>query len=322
MKLNKILQFLGVFGAASLLLTACIKEEDNLKEMGDNVGNSFVKFLEAPEQIHYFSPFTDERTVDLFTLRKEANGNSALKTASAITITSNPDLIEEYNDENSTSYELLPDSLYTLTNSSFVKTASGYTVNFAPGEFSKEFTIKLNGAKWDISHTYALAFTITDSANLDINEGKKEIVAMVSVKNQWDGVYEVTGTLVDNAVPTITGYYPLTWDLVTAGPTKIVVWDNTDLGGVGHIIQSGPDLSYYGSFGLELTIDPVTNKITNLVNWYGQPAANGRSAKLDPDFDNRYDPDTQTFYIRYFMLQPGTTVRTTFQEVWKFTKDR
>ncbi len=267
MKLNKILQYLGVFGVASLLLTACIKEEDHQKEMGAGVGNSFVKFLEAPSKIHYFSPFTEVRTVDLFSLRKDAKDPNSLNTAAKFSLALNPGLVDAFNDENDTHHEIMPDSIYTLANNAFVKSGNGYTVDFSSGDFAKEFTIQLNGAKWDISHTYALGFTITDSANLDINDGKKDIVVIIAVKNKYDGVYRLQGF--HNRVP-----YNFPYDqeiyLVTAGPNSVVFyWPAA--GSNGHPIGTGPDpeadVSWYGAaISPVIEFDPATDLVSRVYN--------------------------------------------------------
>ncbi|WP_132055869.1 DUF1735 domain-containing protein [Pseudocnuella soli] len=314
MKLNKILQFLGVFGVASLLLTACIKEEDHLKEMGENIGNSFLKFQEAPEKVHFFAPFTDQRKVDLFSLRKEVNGQAALQTTSTVTITSKPQLIEDYNDEHGSNYELLPDSLYTLSNTAFVKSANGYTVNFGAGDFSRDFTILLNGAKWDISRNYAVAFTITDSAGLDINDGKRDVIAMIAVKNQWDGIYSVeSGTVTRYTAPGAPANDALSGDLTgnpevtlaTVGPNTVQI--------TGLQWAHGNNSGVAGIDNLRATIDPVTNLVTmrslgnaTLRNWEGK--------------ENRYDPDTQTFYLG-FIWNPTANVRT-YEMVIKYKEPR
>lgn len=150
-------------------------------------------------------------------------------------------------------------------------------------------------------------------------------MAFISVKNQWDGVYEITGTMVDNTSATFTGAYPLQWDLVTSGPNQVIAFDNINLGIPGHIFLNAGSPSYFGSFGLVINIDPNTNKITSVTNYFGQPAPNGRSAQLDPSGANYYDPNTKTFYIKYWMMQPSVVPsgpRTVFDEVWKYLGPR
>lgn len=317
----KFLNLLALFGITSLLLTSCIK--DDVKELGD-AGSTFVKILEAPEKPLYFSPFTDVRKVDLFSVRRDANSSGELNSNATVKLTLNEALIDEYNDENNTNYELLPDSLYTLVDPSMKLSATEYAVNFGSGDFAKEFTINLNGAKWDIAHTYAMAFNITDSAGKKLTDGKDQIIVLISVKNAWDGVYEVSGTLTDLVAPTILGYYPLKWDLVTSGPNTITVFDREYTGTPTHIIESGGSLSQYGTFGLVFDIDPATNKITNIRNYYGEFAGGfKRNAALDPTGINAYDPDTKTFHVKY-LLQQGDNrdTRTIFDETWKYVGER
>jgi hypothetical protein len=82
-------------------------------------------------------------------------------------------------------------------------------------------------------------------------------------------------------------------------------------------------ISYYGSFGLILTFDPLTNKVASVTNYYGQPAGNSRYAQLDASGANVYDPGTKTVTIKYNMCQPSVVtvapfIRTTWDEVWTY----
>jgi Domain of unknown function (DUF1735) len=282
--------------------------------------------LEAPENNLFFSPFTDVKSVDLFSIRKDPSSKEELNKATTITLLSVPAYIDRYNDANGTSFEVLPDSLYTLDNA-FIKNGDKYTYTFASGKFAKEFTIKLSGAKWDISHTYAVAFALSDVSGKKISSGADTIIATVSVKNKYDGIYTVTGTFSDASNAAFVGAYPLVWELHTSGPTQCVVYDNVELGFPGYLFNTGTGLSYFGSFGLIVNFDPATDKIVSVENYYGQPAANTRSAELDPSGINAYDAATQTVNIKYFMKQPrvitaAPNIRCFFNEVWKYKGPR
>jgi hypothetical protein len=321
---KKLFKNLFVLSAVSaVLLSSCIK--DDVKELGD-AGRTFIKFLEAPENKLFFEPFTETRNISLISVRRDANSSAELNKPVTVNLTLDTAAISAYNDANNETFELLPDSLFAIVGSGITKTGDlTYQVTFNPGEAAKEFMIGLNGAKWDLSRKYAMPFTIADPGGLAVSSERGEAMTFISIKNKWDGTYEVTGTMVDNANATLTGYYPLEWDLVTSGPNQVIVFDNVYLGTPGHIINAGGSLSYYGSFGLVVNIDPATNKITSVTNYYGQPAGNTRSAELDPTGLNYYDADTKTFYIKYFMMQPSvvpTGPRVAFDEVWKFTGPR
>lgn len=310
---------LGVF--MSLALSSCIKNED--EELGDR-GSTFVKLLEAPEKKLFFAPFSNTRAVDLFSLRRDVPSMSEMNTSLPVKVTLVPGYIDRYNTANGTDYEALPDSLFTT---SIPKTGNTYDFTLAPGESGKEFTIQLNGGKWNLEHTYAMAFALSDVGGKKISSGKDTVIALLSVINAWDGVYEVTGNMVDRTNATLTGYLPMTYHLITAGPTTVVGYDPDIWGDYFVPIYSGTSLSGYGSFAPIFEIDPATNKIISVKNYYGQPAGNTRSAQLDPSGANQYYSDTRTIDVKFFMLQPSVVtaaphIRVEFDWHMKYTGPR
>ena len=330
MKFYKI-NFLLLIGAALIILSSCIKEA--APTLGDR-GPTLLKLLESPENKIFFEPFTDIRYVSLFSLRKDAASSGDLNTTTAVKVRLNPTLITDYNSANSSDFEPLPDSLYTL-DATIVKSGQVYTMTLNSGDFAKDFGIKLNGAKWNLAHKYALGFTIDDADGKTISADKKNVLALISIKNKWDGVYIAHGSMVDITNPGLTEIFSdpggygvnVEFALETASATSCNVRDLTYSGDIYHPIWAGTGWSVYGSFGLTLTFDAATDKITKVVNFWGQPASNTRSAELDPSGLNEYDASTQTIYIKYFMKQPSAVpaapnIRTYFDENWKFDRAR
>ncbi|HYJ38710.1 MAG TPA: DUF1735 domain-containing protein [Chitinophagaceae bacterium] len=322
MKLHK-LNHIFLLGVVVMLFASCIK--DAAPALGDR-GKTIVKLLEAPENKIFFEPFTNIRDVSLFSLRKDAPSAAELNTPTPVKVRLNPTLISDFNAANGETFEPLPDSLYTL-DPTIVKSGQVYTMTLNSGDFAKDFGIKLNGAKWNLSHKYALGFTIEDASGKTISSTKNEVLALISIKNKWDGVYEVTGTFSDVTNAAFTGIYPHEWELQTTSATQCVVVDNVYLGFPGYVFETGGGLSYYGSFGLLVNFDPATDQITSVVNYYGQPASNTRSAALDPSGVNAYDESTKTVNIKYYMKQPSVipaapNIRCYFDETWKFVRSR
>ena len=333
MKMN-IINTVLLAGITSLLLTSCIK--DDVTETTDQ-GSTFVKLLEAPENKFFFEPFSEIRTLELFSLRKDANSEAELNKPLNIKIQPNTTLIANYNAANGSSYELLPDSLYTLDTGN-PKVGAVYEMNMTAGQFSKEFTIKLNGSKWDLSKKYAMGFTLADAGGKPISDGKKDILILISIKNKWDGVYVASGTMVDVVNPGLTAIYDdpggfgvdVEYGLETLSATECVVVDYTYSGQPALPIWAGTGWSIYGSFGLIVTFDPATDEIAGITNYYGQMSGgNKRSAKLDPSGVNAYDEATKTVKIKYFMQQfanlnpaPPDNVRSKIDEEWKFVRAR
>lgn len=320
---------------AGLLFTSCVKEE--AKPQGD-AGNTIVKVLEAPERKIFFSPFSDTKTVDLFSLRRDANSQGSLNTPSSIDIKFSQQMIDDYNDANGESFEPMPDSIFSFKSIPGVQeTADGFTMDYSAGDFAKELTIQLDGSKWDISHKYAFAYVISEAGGNQVGAGKDSVIVLISVKNKWDGVYDVTGTMVDAVNPALVhvtkalnSVYGIgqEYHLVTVSPTACAVYDNTVYGDYIVPISTGggTGLSGYGDFALLVEFDPETDEIVNVSNYYGTPA-NTRAAVLDESGENRYNAASKTINIKFHMLQPSVVpaapyIRSSWDEVWKYTGSR
>lgn len=348
MKKNIFIKYLLLAGVASVALFSGCRKETAADKVGgqaaDN-GKTLIGFPNGMVNATFFEPFTDVKTVDVFTLKKDAKSQAELNKAQTFVLTSLPDALTKYNAKNGSSYELLPQSFYTLGNANTTQATNGdLTFKFASGTFSQDFIIKLDGSKLDLSKTYGLAYKLTGTDGLGVHAASKDtLYAFFSIKNKWDGVYEVTGTMVDkvNASLTHINDYlsganntsdqkgPMQYQLRTISATKCVVFDNYFFPGTGYDIPiaSGTGYSYYGTFSLIMEFDPATDKVVSVTNYYGQPAANTRSAALDPSGDNAYDPSTKTISIIYNMLQTSAVpdppyIRTTWTEKWKYIGSR
>jgi|GEM_PF-6437008 len=141
-------------------------------------------------------------------------------------------------------------------------------------------------------------------------------------RNKYDGVYRITGTLNDILTPTITGYYPLQWDITTTGLSTNDVYDNQLLGSPGHMIYNSGSPSSYGEFGLSITFDPATDKVIAVDNYYGCPSATRfRCAVIDPTGTNTFNNSDHSIDIKYTMTQNGAD-KTYFTEHWEYIGPR
>lgn len=297
-------------------------EKPDIPEQADGKGQTIVRTpSNGGLKLIAIDLATTSQTFGVLDVNKDATNEATLSTASKVVITEDPSIISAYNTAHATTYIGLPTTAFTIDPSN-PKVGNDYTLTFNPGEFYKQLKITVpNATVLDPNKKYAIGFKISSVEGGKISASENSVLVEVGLKNKWDGVYTVTGTMVDLTSATLTGNYPLTWELRTSGANTLAVYDKST-GTQTHYILSSGATSQYGSFGLNVTIDPATNKITNIVNSYGQPSSNGRSAALDPSGVNAYDPATKTFKIKYYLLQPGTTVRTTFDETWKFSANR
>jgi hypothetical protein len=121
----------------------------------------------------------------------------------------------------------------------------------------------------------------------------------------------------------LLGRYPMDVYLITTGSNSVVMQDNA-IGSPSHSISSGGGVSYYGSFAPKFIFDPSGNgTITSVVNFYGQPAGNGRSAEIDPSGANKMSSD-MSIDVNYWMNQPAVFLphRTSFKEHFTYVGPR
>lgn len=223
-----------------------------------------------------------------------------------------------YNTANGTNLQLMPPSYYTVVN--------GWSRTIPAGKRLDSMYVTFHLSLFDLSQSWCLPVTI-QSASVPIEQWNHLLISP-SVKNFFDGDYMVSANspMLDVVNGALTGNYPEEYYLVTAGPNSDYAEDLA-LGFSGHTILNGGGLSYYGSFGPQFTFDPTTGNVTSVVNTYGQPAANTRSAAIDPSGINNFSLGTKNGDVKYYMIQPSAvpappSIRVYFDEHWKYLGPR
>jgi hypothetical protein len=282
-------------------ITSCEKAE-----IKDGGGKTLIKIKDGGETPRVIPLDVDPPIEEILIadLRKDAVTEADVNTATTITLTNTQAYLDAYNTANGTAFELLPTSAYTITAASGV-TVSGntWTVTLAPGELARQIYIRLDKSQMDLSLSYAFGLQITQTTLGSPSLANGFAIINPLVKNKYDGNYEVTGTMVDAGVATITGDFPMDYDLITTGERSVIGWSVKWEYYYVDILSSGAE-SVYGSFVPEFLFDANDNVIA-VVNGYGQPASNGRYAQLDPSGINKWDPATGDIDVKFFMFQPS-----------------
>lgn len=309
------LKSLFSIAAASLLLTSCLKSRDTvgvIEDKGSIVSEIFdrayygeLKFISLD-----LTPAT-ETVSDFLTLRVHAPRSNQPAGGSV-----RVKLLMDNSGVGAQGLTVLPSNAYTLPSS----------LEFdVPANGEVKIPITLNKNNMNLTLSYGLGFKIAEVNDGVISELAKSIVIGIGLKNRWDGRYMMSGTFVDFANPAFTYYGDQEYHLITTGPTQVKVL-NVDLNGgeYGYLFLNGATPTYYGFYGLILNFDPVTNNITSISNYWGQPSANGRSANLDPSGVNKWDPATKNIKIKHWMDQPSviTPHRAAFNETWTYLGPR
>jgi hypothetical protein len=196
-------------------------------------------------------------------------------------------------------------------------------VTIPAGSQTAYISVKFKPADF-IGDTYIFGIKLTAVSNS--NYTLSNLVygyVQFGIKNMYDGNYTLTGTMVDLANSAFKGAYPLNVYLITQSGNSVALWDIDIWGNYFHTFMNGSSYSGYGSFSPVFIFD-ANNNVTSVVNIYGQPASNGRSAQLDPSGVNKFDPVTKTLKVKYWLNQPAVIAphRTTFDETFTYEGPR
>ncbi|MGQ0740452.1 MAG: hypothetical protein ACT4OJ_15490 [Bacteroidota bacterium] len=352
----------SIFGLLliAVAFSSCIKKE--FTDLADE-GKTFVKILGGGTPAELKKNPIDFVNVSqqllVADIRKDAATNASLNSVTTVVVKDDTAAVRAANP----AYIHFPPAWYTVqTEPAKVGGMGGtWTFTFQPGDFGKQIYITIPDATlMNPSALYGLGFTITSVSADGAISTSKSIVIEIGAKNNWDGIYAVTGSLNDVLNNTLAQFNNPAWDpftaanggawelhLITTGASECIAFDNSVWGTVGHplnVIPSGT--SGYGSFGLVVNFDPATNRVARIHNFYGDPtrggatalgnpgagsgppayeASNTRAALLDPSGVNAVQGNRDVL-IKYWMVQrslvPPPSYRVFIDETWKYISPR
>jgi hypothetical protein len=301
---DKIKIAIGIF-IITLLAVSCIPKEESM----GGAGQTLLKLFPSEYNMLAFDAITTPQSGILFEVRRDVPNNSALNASTTVVLKYDVDTIvlNKYNEENGTSFIPLPPDLGTV--SPAIASDGTLPLEFGAGDFGKAVNITVpNAGNFDFSMHYALAFTVqsvSGSGTLSADV-KDTIVVEILAKNQWDGVYTVTGSFVDYVAPAFVGYYPKTVQLRTTGALTVSKYD-ADFGIYGYIFNtdaSGTSQSYFGNWTPYFIFDANNN--VNVANSTVDPLPRQRTAVLytgDGAASNKYNPADKSMDVSYQLSQ-------------------
>ncbi|MEO6540961.1 MAG: hypothetical protein ABIN74_08235 [Ferruginibacter sp.] len=363
MKYLNIIKNIAVIAIVSLIFMAC-KKSIVATPMGD-AGQTLVKILGGgtpPSIIKKPVDFVPTSTrLLVLEVRRDIPNEAELNKTMIVTLKDDTAAISFYNRDtvssnpnrtnpNKVFYNQFNPAWFSTSIDGAVKTGGQggiWTITFKPGEFSKSVYLTIPDATLlNPSSLYAIGFTIlTADAGAKISTQKSSIVE-IGAKNNWDGVYKMSGTFSDVSNAAFTYYGDQQFSLITVGASTCIVRNDDLNGGIpGYLFLNAGTGTYYGSFGLVITFNPVTNTISDLHNYYGDPAfpptvggtpatgtgaplyaaSNTRRAVLDPSGVNAVQG--KDIVLKYWLVQPSVipappSIRSYFSETWKYIGPR
>ena len=236
----------------SLGISSCVK--DSAPELGSK-GNTIIKFHDGPEKALFYSPFTTVKTITVFTFRRDANSAADLQKPLEVVLQDDATGVTAYNTAHGESFVTLPSAMFTyVADPSITVAGDKISLRFAPGEFSKDVKIAVNGSAWaDLGVKYAKAYKVFDAGTKQVATAQKTMITLLAIKNKYDGVYKVTGTLVDLLGTRIARGYPKTVELRTTGASQVGVYDYYAMATYGYplyVYGAATDSNPRAAFGI------------------------------------------------------------------------
>jgi Domain of unknown function (DUF1735) len=210
------------------------------------------------------------------------------------TLTVDTAFLNNYNSINSTDFQLLPDSDYTVLN--------GWARDIPAGHRLDSMYVMYNLDKMDLSARYVLPITI-QNASVPIEQWN-HLLINPQVKNKYDGEYDlIIKTVGWGAFGIADGPPALDYGslgMVTSGGSGLVF----DIGAQPGFTNTG-DPTSFGATNPQLTFDPVTNQLVSVVN-LAPDDGRGRMFQIDSTVTtSHWDPVTKNIYAAYLMFQNG-----------------
>jgi len=304
--------------AVMVVFTSCLKDHlamdpaqsNNVIEFANTGTNASPAGAVYPR---FSSDLGSLVTGDSATFNVNLSYSGANMAPSDITVTLEVDTaaLRIYNKDQGTKYVAPPETIYHIARTAVIKKGT---------QVLQLKAAIINNSDFNFNVNYALPLKIASVSTGEISGNYGTALFSFAVRNVYDGIYTMSGTMTDQANAAITGYYPLDMNLITYSGNSIALWDPNVAKNYGHPIHNGAAGNYYGSFSPIFFFDASGN-ITSVTNEYGQlSGASKRSAELDPTGINKITFGTggQILYfeVSYIMTQNGSP-RTYFNE--KFT---
>ncbi len=226
--------------------------------------------------------------VDIATVRLAAAEPAAEDITVILDTTQSATIINDYNTANGATVVRMPLAIHSFVN--------GVKVVIPKGKREANVIIKANANDLGLINVYGIGFKIASISNPGyvISGNFNSFLSMISVKNAYDGRYQVDFTNYHPASnPGYTGGTQEV-ELRTTSATACKIWF-TAAGAYGNPAILNGALNYFGSQEPEYTINPTTNAVTV------QNAFPGAATfyTMNPTHPNNYDPVNRIINVRW-----------------------
>ena len=298
---------------ASLFLIISCKKNDVYGDVELNTDRVIAEFTDGKLGNSVAMDYTtNEVDLDLTELRLYIRSEVEPGRDVKVKILPDATSVTYFNAANGTNYTPLPNAGFTLMSNE---------ITFTQSERSEFVKIKIRPSTL-LGFNYAIGLKITEVIGGEASELAGSVVVAVSVKNKYDGLYDVTGTCVD-ANGVYTGIYPREGVGLRTVDGSSVDYLDPDFS-VGspffdnaYIIENASTGAPAWLFSPRFVFNTTTDKVTAILDTDG----NVPFGTVSPTGPNQFtitSPDEKTFVIKYSVIGG----RFTITETWTYTGPR
>lgn len=268
-------------------LLSC-KRQDVFGEVEPNTSRVMAEFTDARTGTSVTSDFSAQPTeVELTELRLEPR--SVAKGETRVKVIINSTVLNAYNEANGTAYQMPPPGAFVLSKGEYT---------LSKGQRQAMVKAQLLPSAL-VNGSYAVGLSIAEMSQGDISKTAHDVVVFISIKNSYDGIYNVRGY---SNIPgtAFTGNFVVPCGeelaLATSGVSSVFI-------DPGQPVYSAGGFTYISNLLPDISFNSTTNKVS---------AVSPRSGSLgfifpfDAAYDSRYDPATKTVYVKYGVAPTGS----------------
>ena len=200
-----------------------------------------------------------------------------------ITLVVDPTIVTSYNAKYGTSTVVLPTTAYSFPT----------TITIPAGKNFTTFSISIpNTTNLNLSTEYGIGIRIASvDGGYQVARNLRNLFVGINIKNKYDGKYNSKGFFNH---PSYSNPYSTAVQLWTTGPNSIVMYSPQFDEFSRPFNVGGGSYNRFADISPVFTVDPTTNKVT-VVNYFSA----GSALTVDPAYNNRYDPASKTFFVKY-----------------------
>ena len=285
MKRNGLLFF--IFFCLAAWGLSC-KKTDVFEGIDTNTDRIIAEFTDARTGTfiaHEFSTLPIE--IDLTELRLDPR--SVTDHATRVKIIVNSVAVANYNAANGTTYTAAPTAAFALSPPEYV---------LKPEQRKVMVKATLRPSSF-LDEQYAVGLSIAEMSDGEISKLAKSVVVVISIKNDYDGIYSISGYSNIPGTPYVGNFtVPCSEELevATSGAASVFIAPTQPVFNAGSFV-------YISNLLPDLSFDKTTNTVTAVAT---RPGGLDLIFPYDASYYSRYDPVTKTIYVKYGVAPVGS----------------